>query len=80
MDSKLVKQYGDTYVLLSDANIPENIKYGDYYDPDPTTLFGYKWILTNQTKKLDYGRELYDFDLTNMLRSLLPSIAPFASV
>lgn len=73
MDSKLDKQYGDTYVLLSDTNIPANIKYGDYYDSDSTALFGYKWILTNQTKKLDYGRELYDFDLTNMLRSLLPT-------
>lgn len=73
MDSKLVKQYGDTYVLLSDTDIPANIKYGDYYDSDSTALFGYKWILTNQTKKLDYGREIYDFDLTNMLRSLLPT-------
>jgi hypothetical protein len=73
MDSRLAKQYGDTYVLLSDTNIPDDIKYGDYYDSDSTALFGYKWILTNQTKKLDYGRELYDFDLTNILRSLLPT-------
>lgn len=68
MDSKLVKQYGDTYVLLNNTDIPANIKYGDYYDSDSTSLFGYKWILTNHTKKLDYGRELYDSDLTNMLR------------
>jgi len=73
MDSKLVKQYGDTYVLLNNTDIPANIKYGDYYDSDSTSLFGYKWILTNQTKKLDYGRELYDSDLTNILRSLLPT-------
>lgn len=74
MDSKLVKQYGDTYVLLSDTDIPTNIKYGDYYDSDSTSLFGYKWILTNQTKKLDYGRELYDFDLTNMLRGQIADV------
>ena len=75
MDSKLVKQYGDTYVLLSDTNIPTNIKYGDYYDSDSTSLFGYKWILTNQTKKLDYGRELYDCDLTNMLRDKIGNLS-----
>jgi hypothetical protein len=74
MDSKLIKQYGDTYVLLSDTDIPANIKYGDYYDLDSTSLFGYKWILTNQTKKLDYGRELYDFDLTNMLRGQIADV------
>lgn len=80
MDSRLNKQYGDTYVLLSDTNIPDDIKYGDYYDSDSTALFGYKWILTNQTKKLDYGRELYDFDLTNILRSLLPTTIASPSV
>ena len=74
MDSKLVKQYGDTYVLLSDTDIPTDIKYGDYYDSDSTSLFGYKWILTNQTKKLDYGRELYDCDLTNMLRGQIADV------
>ena len=73
MDSKLVKQYGDTYVLLDNTDIPANIKYGDYYDENSNILFGYKWVLTNQTKKLDYGRELYDSDLTQMLRSLLPT-------
>jgi hypothetical protein len=80
MDSRLAKQYGDTYVLLSETNIPDDIKYGDYYDSDSTALFGYKWILTNQTKKLDYGRELYDFDLTNILRSLLPTTIASPSV
>lgn len=75
MDSKLVKQYGDTYVLLDNTDIPNNIKYGDYYDENLTTLFGYKWVLTNQTKKLDYGRELYDSDLTQMLRDKIADIA-----
>lgn len=75
MDSKLVKQYGDTYVLLDNTDIPNNIKYGDYYDENLTTLFGYKWVLTNQTKKLDYGRELYDSDLTQMLRDKIANIA-----
>lgn len=74
MDSRLNKQYGDTYVLLNETDIPGNIKYGDYYDSDSTALFGYKWILTNQTKKLDYGRELYDFDLTNMLRGEITDV------
>ena len=80
MDSRLAKQYGDTYVLLSETNIPYDVKYGDYYDSDSSALFGYKWILTNQTKKLDYGRELYDFDLTNILRSLLPTTITSPSV
>tara|TARA_B000000477_G_scaffold113010_1_gene108182 strand:- start:685 stop:6828 length:6144 start_codon:yes stop_codon:yes gene_type:complete len=75
MDSKLVKQYGDTYVLFDNTDIPNNIKYGDYYDENLSTLFGYKWILTNQTKKLDYGRELYDCDLTQMLRDQIADIA-----
>lgn len=75
MDSKLVKQYGDTYVLLDNTDIPANIKYGDYYDENSNILFGYKWVLTNQTKKLDYGRELYDSDLTQMLRDQIATIA-----
>ena len=75
MDSKLDKQYGDTYVLLDNNDIPNNIKYGDYYDENLSTLFGYKWVLTNQTKKLDYGRELYDCDLTQMLRDEITNMA-----
>lgn len=75
MDSKLVKQYGDTYVLLDDTDIPDNIKQGDYYDEDSSILFGYKWVLTNKTKKLDYGRELYDCDLTQMLRDDITDVA-----
>ena len=75
MDSKLVKQFGDTYVLLDNNDIPNNIKYGDYYDENLSTLFGYKWVLTNQTKKLDYGRELYDCDLTQMLRDEITNMA-----
>ena len=80
MDSKLVKQYGDTYVLLDNTDIPNNIKYGDYYDENLSTLFGYKWVLTNQTKKLDYGRELYDCDLTQMLRDEITNIATLPPV
>ena len=77
MDSKLDKQYGDTYVLLDNTDIPSNIKYGDYYEETENLnkLFGYKWVLTNQTKKLDYGRELYDSDLTQMLRDEITDIA-----
>ena len=75
MDSKLDKQYGDTYVLLDNTDIPNNIKYGDYYDENLSTLFGYEWIKTNQTKKLDYGRELYDSDLTQMLRDEIADLA-----
>lgn len=73
MDSLLEKQYGDLYVM-NVASVTSNdarIKPGDYYiEPaEEDYVFGRVWVKTNLNKKLDFGRELYDSELTEILKS-----------
>lgn len=75
MDSLLEKQYGDLYVMntaSSDSN-DTRIKSGDYYikPVDQNYVFGQVWVKTNLNKKLDFGRELYDSELTEILKSIV---------
>ena len=72
MDSLLEKQYGDLYVM-NVASVTSNdvrIKPGDYYikPEEQNYVFGQVWVKTNLNKKLDFGRELYDSELTKILK------------
>ena len=72
MDSLLEKQYGDLYVM-NVASVTSNdvrIKPGDYYikPEEKNYVFGQVWVKTNLNKKLDFGRELYDSELTKILK------------
>ena len=72
MDSLLEKQYGDLYVMNTASSEPEDtrIKPGDYYinSSNSNYIFGQVWVKTNLNKKLDFGRELYDSELTKILK------------
>ena len=73
MDSLLEKQYGDLYVMntASSDTKDDRIKPGDYYieSAEEDYVFGRVWVKTNLNKKLDFGRELYDSELTKILKS-----------
>ena len=75
MDSLLEKQYGDLYVMntASSDTKDDRIKPGDYYieSAEEDYVFGRVWVKTNLNKKLDFGRELYDSELTEILKSIV---------
>ena len=80
MDSLLQKQYGDLYVMNTASSAANDalIKPGDYYvaSDESDYVFGQVWVKTNLNKKLDFGRELYDSELTKILKEKVTTDTP----